>query len=571
MSGGQMPKPDATIESELETVGHVLNTDFRYRVPAYQRNFSWTLEEVERLWEDINQAIEENRPEYFLGTIVVEEDRTQKFRTVIDGQQRLAALSMIVAGIRSVYEEYKDERSGEVYNDYLGIRDRRTRLTQARLTLNALNEPQFQKFVVDNTSDEELKLAAQSKTLDQSNILLTKATLFFRAKIQEKAKVSTKYENFLLALEEFVRDRIILILVSVGDEADAYLIFETLNDRGLELSISDLLKNYIFGKAGDRVEVVKGQWQEMAFLLGSQNQAQFLRHYWLSHYGVIRDRDLYKEIKKKFSNPNSVLAFMTDLREAADKYTALSNVDHPIWQNYGEAVRKDLEILQLFSLSQFRPLMLAALDVLDENDIAKLIHIIVMVSMRYSIIGSLGPGNIEKAYSDAAIAIRKRKADTAAKVFALLKGIYPDDTRFISDFAEKEISKSKIARYILSEIAQKKQGSKILRVTEDEKISTLEHIMPKSRVNSWTQAAKDNSEYIAYIHRLGNLTLLEREYNKVASTDPFKKKVEGAYKKSTLQITTELANYETWTIKEISERQAELARIAANIWRLPYQ
>lgn len=77
--------------------------------------------------------------------------------------------------------------------------------------------------------------------------------------------------------------------------------------------------------------------------------------------------------------------------------TDFSNVDHPIWQGYGAAVRKDLETLQLFGLSQFRPLMLATLDVLSEEDTAKVIHIIVIVSMRYSIIGSLGPGNIEKA------------------------------------------------------------------------------------------------------------------------------------------------------------------------------
>jgi hypothetical protein len=140
----------------------------------------------------------------------------------------------------------------------------------------------------------------------------------------------------------------------------------------------------------------------------------------------------------------------------------------------------------------------------------------------------------------------------------------------MTDFADKEINKAKLARYILSEIAEKKQGSKILQVTEDEKISTLEHIMPKARANEWARAAKDKSEYLAHINRLGNLTLLEREYNLVASTDPFGKKVDGAYKKSKLFITNELAKYETWSIDEIQERQMALAEVAVSIWRLPY-
>ena len=77
-----------------------------------------------------------------------------------------------------------------------------------------------------------------------------------------------------------------MVLMLVRDEADAYLIFETLNDRGLDLSTSDLLKSYILGKAGNRLDAIRKQWEEMVFLLGTQNETQFLRHYWLSKYGA---------------------------------------------------------------------------------------------------------------------------------------------------------------------------------------------------------------------------------------------------------------------------------------------
>jgi len=477
---------------------------------------------------------------------------------------------MILSSIRTVYKENDDERAEEVYKDYLGVRDRRTRVTDPRLSLNEVNEPVFQRLVVENSSDGDIKLTINDKNTTPSNVLLAKAAQYIREVIRQKAAGSKKYDVFLLELEEFVRDRIILILVAVGDEADAYLIFETLNDRGLELSISDLLKNYIFGRAANRLDIVRKQWQEMAVILGTQDQTQFLRHYWLSKYGVVRERDLYREMKRLFASQSAVLRLMTELRDAADNYAAISSVDHPTWKEYGTSLRKDLESLQLFGLSQFRPLLLAALDTLKEDEIPKLIHMIVVVSMRYSIIGSLGTGNIEKAYSDAAIGVRDKNAKTAAKIFALLKGIYPDDSRFEADFAQKEISKAKLARYVLAAVANKVQGSKELTILEDEKVVTLEHIMPKTRSQEWLQVAGDEEQYLSYVNRLGNLTLIEREKNRAANASSFLEKKKVAFSRSDILITKNLSNYGNWTVTEIDERQRQLANTAVNIWSLPY-
>ena len=565
-----MTSKKTEMKSELQPVGMILKTDFRYKVPPHQRNFSWTLDEVNQLWDDLLEAIQEDRPEYFLGTIVVQEDLDNKTRIIIDGQQRLATLTMILSGIRTVYKEQNDERGEEVYSDYLGVRDRRTRVTEPRLALNAINEPVFQSMVIEDAPDSTLEATSKAKGGAPSNLLMCAAMQFLRAAIRTSSSATKKYETLLLELEDFVRDRVVMVLMLVRDEADAYLIFETLNDRGLDLSTSDLLKNYILGKAGNRLDSVRKQWEEMVFLLGIQNETQFLRHYWLSKYGVIRELHLYKEMKLKFSNQSRVLELMSELRDAADRYTAISNVDHPIWKGYSTALRRDLETLQLFGLSQFRPLLLAGLDKLKDDQIEKLVRMIVVLSMRFSIIGTLGTGNIEKAYSDAAISIRLGKADTPAKVFGNLKSIYPDDNRFEADFYQRAIGKAKLARYILGEIATAKQGSTIQDVTEDEKRSTLEHIMPKTRSQDWLKAAKDEEQYLEYVNRLGNLTLIEREKNKTAANASFSKKKAEAYSKSDLLLTNDLYSYSDWTVSEIQVRQADLAKAAIKIWALPY-
>ena len=137
---GNMVTTQARIDSHLQKIGDILKTDFRYKVPPHQRNFAWTPEEIGQLWDDIAAAMEDDLPEYFLGTIVVQESPEEKLRSIIDGQQRLATLAMIFSAIRSVYAEKEDEREKEIHSEYLGVKDRRTRLTEPRLTLNEVNE-----------------------------------------------------------------------------------------------------------------------------------------------------------------------------------------------------------------------------------------------------------------------------------------------------------------------------------------------------------------------------------------------------------------------------------------------
>ncbi len=558
------------ISSELQSVGEIIKTDYRYLVPAYQRNFSWTKDEVEQLWNDVNDSMEENRSEYFLGTIVVTEERDLKERIIIDGQQRLACLIMMFSVIRTIYQENKDDRALEVFADFLGVRDRKSRIVEPRLTLNALNEPVFQKLVIDDPNPATKKFNDESKRGSGSNRLLCEAIDFISEAIKIRAGESTRYESYLLKLEDFIRDHVVIILVKVQNEADAYLVFETLNDRGLELSISDLLKNYIFGKALSRLNLVKKQWDEMVLILGGQNETQFLRHYWLSKYGVVRERDLYKEIKNKFENQSAVLSLMEELREAADNYAATYSDDHNRWKGAPSETRKELATLQLLNVSQFRPMLLAAFATMESAETFKLVHVALVLSMRYSIIGSLGTGNIERAYSNAALAIRQKKADTAAKVFNQLKSIYSDDTKFENDFSLKEITKPKVSRYILAALTNSHDKTKVSAIVDDEKLVTLEHIMPKTRTQDWQKAAQDESEYFEYVNRLGNMTLIERDKNKGAGGLSFDKKKSMAYSKSAIIITKKLCDYKDWTIADIKDRQKALAKSAVQVWSIKY-
>ena len=560
---GTMSRAERHIRSDFISVGDLLSTKGpTYITPKNQRNFSWTMEEVEQLWNDLVLAMENNEPDYFLGTIVVQENHNEHTRTIIDGQQRLATLTMIFSAIRTAYADHKDDREADIYRDYLGTTDRLSKATEPLLTLNKVNESVFRKLVVEKCEDSALTEQERLKGSDKSNVNLAKAAKFLRAKVRDKTKTRTSYEKALYELEEFIAKEAGVILVRVTEASDAYLIFETVNDRGLDLSMSDLLKNYIFSKAGNQIDKVQEQWDQMVDRLRDQSLTQFLRHHWMSNYGMVRERDLYREMKQKFTHRNQVFDLMEQLTDAADQYLAILTVDHARWKGASTKLRRDLETLQMFGFSQFRLLMLAAFSKqLPLREIQKLVRMILVLSMRYNIVGGLVSNRLERAYSEAAIAIRdpSRGVDSAAKISELLRPVCPNDETFVQNFSSLEVTKPKLARYILRTLADE-------TVPEDEADVNLEHIMPKTWSEEWSLFSKEDHK--AYVDRLGNLTLIEAATNSATGNTSFQNK-RRAFRTSKISMTKELAKHRSWTTSQIETRQSQLAERAKEVWPTP--
>src|ERR1039457_3984868 len=143
-----MTKPDARskrrIGSNAQSIGEVLRRPVSYIVPANQRDFAWTQEQVDALWQDIVRALEEGSSEYFLGAIVLapNKDNTDVLE-IVDGQQRLAALSMMLSTIHQCWKDRNDdEQAAEIFRDYLGTKDRKRfrQLVHRRFDLSSTDE-----------------------------------------------------------------------------------------------------------------------------------------------------------------------------------------------------------------------------------------------------------------------------------------------------------------------------------------------------------------------------------------------------------------------------------------------
>lgn len=233
------------IDIKLEGIGHVVS-DNSLSVPRYQRSYAWEDRQVSELFQDIATAIGEKEKEYFLGSIVVMNEPPNR-PEVVDGQQRLATTSILLCAIRDYFYKNGDRaRADDIENKYLVKRDLRTQERVPRLQLNEADHDFYQKRVLSRPDDKAREIAPQKN----SHRRLARALFLAEKHIESVVSLSNKPGDRLIDWVEYVELKARVIMVRVPDYANAFTIFETLNDRGLDLAISDLLKELSFPSIG---------------------------------------------------------------------------------------------------------------------------------------------------------------------------------------------------------------------------------------------------------------------------------------------------------------------------------
>lgn len=533
-------------------------------VPIYQRSYAWSRQQTGDFWDDLRAARAQGSDGYFLGTIVLTSQGLPPRDTIIDGQQRLATTAILLAAIRDEFLQRFDEIRGKsVESDYLAKTDLRTAQTVSRIQLNSDDSHFFELRII--CRDE---MPAPSRP---SHELILATYEFFRTQITKVADdAGPDWFKRLSEWVEFLKTSVQVIVLEVPTEADAFLIFETLNDRGADLTIADLLKNYLFGHAGSRLDVVRDGWMRVLGALEIPAETSlfttFLRHYWSSMHGAVRERDLYKSIKDHVVNETQVLEFIAQLEAAAAIYSALLSSSSDYWDPLGGSSRENVETLLRLDLEQNRPLLLAALQHFPNTEGRSLLKRLVAWSVRGLIVGGIGGGTTEKAYCQAAVGIRRGTIKTAEEVFASLAEITPTDSEFENAFRIARVPKGPLARYYLRALERAAVGEpepEFVPNANEEEVN-LEHVLPKNaKANEWPEFSTDERRDV--LHRIGNLALLQKGPNGRIGNKPFAtKKLVLAGSRFTL--TSDVALQSDWTPTTIDERQKKLAALATKVW-----
>ena len=554
--------------SYLELIGNGKT----YRVPPYQRDYAWTQQEWEDLWNDVVELRGDPDGRHYMGALVVQARGDREF-FVIDGQQRLATISLLALAVidklRRMADEGADEarnreRATELRNRFIGEKDPASLVESSRLRLNETDDPFYQDYLV------QLRPPLNPRGLPGSNALLWKCCRYFSKQIDElEVGAGDEGEEIAKILSETVARRLLFILITVDDELNAYTLFETLNARGLELTTTDLLKNYFFSKvrAGADIDSLKRRWQTLIATVTQERFPVFLRHHLLCEHPKIRRQRLFKMVRNRVRTPEETFGFLTALEGRAELFAALTDVNHGYWIDR-PAAKPFVRELILFRARQMTPVFFAAWGRFPDEDFVRLLKLAAVIAFRYAVVSALNPNLLERVCHFAAKAVIEGQANRPGAVFTQLRSIYVDDDRFESDFARWTVStrgqRGRIARYVLARL-ETDAGERAVDPETDP--GTVEHVLPENPAGEWAEVFPPD-RWDAAVDRLGNLTLLERALNRDVGNAGYPAK-RAAYESSGYALTREVADLapEEWTPALLEERQRRLAARAVRLWR----
>ena len=287
-----------------------------YRVPPYQREYSWEEDQWEDLWNDVQELRSGPEERHYMGAVVVQARSDREF-LIIDGQQRLATLSILALALISrlgdLAREGRDpeanrERAAALRNRFIGEKDPASLVESSKLRLNETDDPFYQDYLV------QLRAPLNPRGLSHSNRLLWNCFRYFKARF-EQADMSGSGEVLASVLAEAVGRQLLFILITVEDELNAYTVFETLNARGVELTTTDLLKNYLFSKVrvGADLDSLQRRWQSLVATVRAERFPEFLRYHLLCAHPSVRSQRLFKMVRQQAGTDVEVFALLDAL------------------------------------------------------------------------------------------------------------------------------------------------------------------------------------------------------------------------------------------------------------------
>lgn len=556
------------LNAVTRSVGDIFSVNKKYLVPRFQREYSWTKEEVDEFWDDIIQQIKliKKKPkneEYFIGCIVLVGEDSKQDYLIVDGQQRLTTLTILLRAIVERLKELGDATAAEaLYKNVIEGTD-----DDGKKYFKLVNEspkPYFQNEL-QAYNKEGLK---EAETEEEQLLLATFNG--FQKRLKGLSIHGLSELESIKALRIQVLNYLKFILVTAKHEDDAYTIFETLNARGLSLTSVDLIKNWIFKnyKHTHPNDNAKEMWNELRKKVSDFSDLEtFFRHYWNSKYAYASNDRLYASFNefRKAGKIVSARDFLLELKAASERYRKIVMPKDKDWGTLKEkTVVRHLELISQYKVTQVRPFLLALLECrenkyLDETLFVKVIQNLENFHLVFSNICQDRASGLEGTYTRAAknLYLAGNDKGKVKKVIGgldnSLKGKIPNRQRIADSiknlvFINGNETNKKTIQTIFTKIEQYLQKTTELKVGS----FSLEHIEDQSTGKDW-------------VGRVGNIIPLDEKLNnEIKKTASFKDKKK-VYKKSEFKITKRLLDtnhQDTWAE---ANANAWLEEIATNL------
>lgn len=555
--------------SELRLIEYMEGSKKRFIIPVYQRNYDWKIENCKQLYDDLIQVIKNNSKTHFFGSIVSVYEpsgRNTEF-LIIDGQQRLTTMSLLFLAMYNLLEEKiiisEDESlKDQIYEDFLVDK---YQPQEKRMKLKPIKNDQKAFSKLFNSKDDYIK---------DSNLTINYS--YFYERIQKQEITIDELFDAICRLE--------IINITLNNEDNPQLIFESLNSTGLDLSEGDKIRNYILmGLPKQKQDEYYEKYWNCIEKCTKYDVSSFIRDYLSVKQLVIpSQKKVYINFKKYVEDSSlKIIEILEDLLSYAKRYNILL-----CGKTSSKELNSCINRLNRLETTVTRPFFLEVLRLYDENqinlnEVAEAFSITESYLFRRTIC-DLPTNALNKIFLLLNREIMRYDGTDSNYIeklkFALLskkdRARFPNDDDFSLMFTEKPIyqmnSKNKI--YILERLENfgTLEDKDIYRHYDEGEYS-IEHIMPQHLTPAWIKELGDSYEEIhdTWLHRIANLTLTA--YNSKYSNSTFveKKTMKNGFEDSWIRLNTYVSKKDKWTLAELRDRNDYLLKRALDIWAFP--
>lgn len=579
-----------------------------YVVPAFQRDYAWTEDQCSALWEDINSTISEQKNAsnsdsvvHFLGPMVVIEERGQSKSElapgysskylVIDGQQRLTTLQMILALISDRWKELGTERDTHAgkrpaYEICESLINSGAPFYHFTFTPNIYIRDNFRKYIQDAKTRQKHEFKSISDVKSEIPDLNHHEELF-SAYFFFKDEISKLNEKKLRKLEETLLSSFFILRIDAGTIGNAFVLFDTLNNRGLDLTQGDLLKNHIFKKTDSRasfnltpeVSSRLSKWDSIVDVVGYKRLDNFLRYFLIIKKKTkIQRESIMSQIEKDYDSSEMIAQLLTELDEFAGLY-ALVERDNLFEGPNSDALNLLFTDLDDLGQSTQAIFLMASLKRFpnygrreDFESLSLIVRSAEILSFRWLICGK-NAQELENIWVEGVKTLANKNLSATEVVEQVRKDLsaqLPSDTDLKKEFENRVIRSSRFARYILKKFEHAKMDSNTWVLSGSSTLD-VEHIAPKTGdlEGYWKEAMEGPLNYSAIVNCIGNQILLSKGPNRAAKNKPLEKKKKYYREREgrDLPVTSEFILEESsWRQKDILQRGRKMGQQATKIW-----
>lgn len=586
------------------------DANFYYKIPKYQRAYTWSQYHWKALYDDLM----ENGSEYFIGSIIcintANDSIGYQCLEVVDGQQRLTTITLFLAALYSKFQKWEEDirKDDDIFDDYRALKN--SLICKGSKENGLILVPQYEGH---NSADYSyamslLGLAKGKKEKNYGNRKIAKCYKYFSDRIDNDIYGLNDVDAIQKVLEIYtIIKNALLVKIEVSNSSEAYMLFESLNNRGASLTPIELMKNTILARAeqnGLSTDDCYDKWQELLENISDDytTQERFFRHYYNAYKNKInahfrKENEKKKDVLGNVATKSNLLniyeaLIKRDLSGFLDEITQCGKIYSMFLLLNEDDCRFNKELTSLYRVQGTPSYLLLlylvreqAILQLEDETIAKIIKLLTTFFVRRNLTDIPNTQDVTRIFMNIISDIE----DNALKGTAIYNQIY---TALQSRSASDELFKEKlggdiyednvgITRFLLCELAesymtketfkdlwaQEEQGSNGKKVY----VWTIEHIFPEGEKvpSDWVNMIANGDQEVAqdyrdkYVHKLGNLTITG--YNSKLSNMSFERKRDRVNEdkryvgyKNGLEINAEIATKDKWTIQDITDRTEKL-------------